>query len=346
MPSVSQPEMFSLLPQARRPWPQALASMAAEILVGLLIFWFGLLRPVVYQAPEKDYHAIALVEVAPPINHQPQPIRKLTVPPPVVQASQHIPQNLQLPRPVKQMPVPEEKAPVVQAALKQPEIPAPPTTAPRQLVRTNTFSTGSSETPTIAKAPSQVQTGGFGDPNGVPSRDNDRSKAVNIARLGSFDLPAGPGSGNGTAGARGVKGVVASSGFGNGVATGDGSGNVSALRVGVRQSGFGDSAAVTSSDRPKAATVTPRLLPVEIVSKPTPIYTEEARKQKIEGEVLVEVTFEASGRIRVLRVVRSLGFGLDEAAVQAAQRIQFKPAQRDGQATDSTAILHIIFQLA
>ena len=149
-----------------------------------------------------------------------------------------------------------------------------------------------------------------------------------------------------SAGARGVKGVVASSGFGNGIATGDGSGNVSASRVGVRQSGFGDSAAVASSDRPRAVAVTPRMLPVEIVSKPNPVYTEEARKQKIEGEVLVEVTFEASGKIRVLRVVRSLGFGLDEAAVQAAQRIQFKPAQRDGQATDSTAILHIIFQLA
>ena len=94
---------------------------------------------------------------------------------------------------------------------------------PRQLVKTDVFSTGSSATPTIAKAPSQVQTGGFGDPNGVKSRPTE-GRAVNIAQSGSFDLPSGPGTGNGTGGAKGVKGVVASSGFGSGVATGDGSG--------------------------------------------------------------------------------------------------------------------------
>ena len=82
----------------------------------------------------------------------------------------------------------------------------------------NTFSTGSSATPTIARAPSQVQTGGFGDPNGIPAKAG-QGKAVNIAAAGSFDLPSGPGSVNGTGGAKGVPGVVASSGFGNGTAT-------------------------------------------------------------------------------------------------------------------------------
>jgi outer membrane biosynthesis protein TonB len=44
--------------------------------------------------------------------------------------------------------------------------------------------------------------------------------------------------------------------------------------------------------------------------------------------------------------MRGLGHGLDEAAVHAAEKIQFKPALRDGQPTDSEAVLHIEFQLA
>jgi TonB family protein len=98
--------------------------------------------------------------------------------------------------------------------------------------------------------------------------------------------------------------------------------------------------------RPKVAEAAPRVTPAEIVSKPTPAYTDEARKARVEGEVLLEVVLEASGKVRVLRVVRGLGHGLDESAVRAAEQINFKPALRDGQPSDSTAVLHIIFQLA
>ena len=90
----------------------------------------------------------------------------------------------------------------------------------------------------------------------------------------------------------------------------------------------------------------PKALPAEIISKPTPVYTQEARSLKIEGEVLLEVVLEASGKLRVVRVVRGLGHGLDDNAVKAAEQIHFKPAMRDGQPTDSTVVLHIIFQLA
>jgi TonB family protein len=87
-------------------------------------------------------------------------------------------------------------------------------------------------------------------------------------------------------------------------------------------------------------------VPAEILSKPTPIYTQEARNLKIEGEVLLEVVLEASGSLHIVRVVRGLGHGLDDNAVKAAEQIRFKPATRDGQPADSTVVLHIIFQLA
>jgi len=44
--------------------------------------------------------------------------------------------------------------------------------------------------------------------------------------------------------------------------------------------------------------------------------------------------------------VRGLGHGLDESALRAAQQIKFKPAQRDGRPVDSSATVHILFQLA
>jgi TonB family protein len=66
----------------------------------------------------------------------------------------------------------------------------------------------------------------------------------------------------------------------------------------------------------------------------------------IEGEVLVEVVLEASGRVRVVRLVKGLGHGLDENAQAAAREIRFRPALKEGVPADSTAVVHILFQLA
>lgn len=85
--------------------------------------------------------------------------------------------------------------------------------------------------------------------------------------------------------------------------------------------------------------------PVEVLSKPTPAYTDEARALKVEGEVLLDVLFDASGHLRVVRVVDGLGHGLDESAIRAAERIQFRPAQSNGRPADSRAIVHIVFRL-
>jgi TonB family protein len=62
--------------------------------------------------------------------------------------------------------------------------------------------------------------------------------------------------------------------------------------------------------------------------------------------VLLEVMFGANGQLHVNRVVRGLGHGLDEAAVTAASQMRFKPAQRFGTSVDSTAVVHVVFQLA
>jgi TonB family protein len=95
-----------------------------------------------------------------------------------------------------------------------------------------------------------------------------------------------------------------------------------------------------------AAVTKPIDRPVEIVFKPTPEYTDEARSARIEGTVSIELEFTATGEVRVLRVVRGLGHGLDEAAQRAALRMRFKPAQSDGRPVDSRATVHITFRLS
>ena len=137
-------------------------------------------------------------------------------------------------------------------------------------------------------------------------------------------------------------------GFGNGVTTGDGSGRVNTSRGTVQKSAFGDAQPVAVAQiRPKPTDdAAAKMVPAEVISKPTPAYTPEARNLRIEGEVVLEVVFEASGKLRIVRVVQGLGHGLDESAVHAAEQIRFKPAKRDGQPSDYTALVHIVFQLA
>lgn len=110
-------------------------------------------------------------------------------------------------------------------------------------------------------------------------------------------------------------------------------------------SNFGDTT-VTNPARRIAAASASATIPVEILEKPRPAYTDEARRLNIQGEVLLQVAFDASGDARVLRVIHGLGHGLDETAIAATRRIRFRPARREGQPVDSSAVVHIVFQLA
>jgi TonB family protein len=285
-----------------------------QSLVVAFVVIAAIANPDVLDAPIHDYHFVTLVSTPPPIPQAPAPVRHFPVPAPKVAEpvtprpeAMRVPSELVRPKKV----VPDEQAPKVTLAAKKELLPDVRPLIPRPPVKTNVFSTGSSATPTMAAAPQKVQTGGFGDPNGVPAQDN-HGRPVTIAQAGSFNMPSGPGYGNGTGGAHGARGVIA------------------------------------ASSQPKAKSAEPvvKTLPAEITFKPRPVYTDEGRQLKIEGEVLVEVVFSATGQIRVLKVVRGLGHGLDESAVRAAEKIQFKPALRDGHPADFEAVLHIVFQLA
>ena len=264
---------------------------------------------------------------------------------PVFQAPKLIvPHEIRAPKPQPQ----EIEPPKVAMNNFAPAVLKPTSGARPVLIHTGEFA-GSSVTPTVNAPIEKVQTGGFGDPNGLKPSANSKPNGKLIASAaGSFDMPVGPGQGNGSGGAKGIKGTVASADFGSGVATGgQGDGRRSGRgSAGVQSSGFGSQQIAQNTPHIQHVDSGPATTSVEITYKPNPAYTDEARNLKLEGEVLLEVEFLASGQLHVNRVVRGLGHGLDETAIIAANKMRFKPAMRNGQAMDSTAIVHVVFQLA
>lgn len=89
-----------------------------------------------------------------------------------------------------------------------------------------------------------------------------------------------------------------------------------------------------------------RTTAVSIDYKPNPAYTDEARRLRIEGEVIVSVRFKSSGQAEALDILQKLGHGLDESSLAAVAELRFHPGTQDGIPTDQIAAVHFIFRLA
>jgi len=323
-------QLFTLLPAARPRWKSFLAGWSVQSLSLLALLCVGAR---VHQDLISDEHfrVTKLVAYEPLVLEQQQPVA------PRVLARSKPPQDnkptLKSEPPVESKPalatlvvaaqvrrIPEHKtpesdspAPELKLESKMPVIPAASTS---QIVAVGTFS---AKSPLLPAAPqiAAVQTGGFGDANGVPASEH--RGVANINERGAADFASGSGHGNGIGGT--TSGVVRSAGFGNPVVVGT-----------VKSAGIAKPISGTNA-------------PVEITFKPRPDYTDEGRKQKINGEVRLQVLFSADGQVHVMRVLQGLGYGLDEQAVKAAEQIKFKPALHEGQPIDSMALVHIIFEL-
>ena len=338
---------FGLLPTKRISWQTLATSYGIELAFLLLLVNIGLLFPEKLTV-KTSYHITALMPLT---GHEPKPLPKpktqlrAKLLPAVPVASPHlvVPREVRLAQP---RPEPEPEAPkVVVNNFQPPQLKEISGGARPQLIHTGEFSTGSSATPTLNAPVQKVQTGGFGDPNGIKGEGKPGAHLV-AASTGSFDMPQGAGYGNGTGGAKGMKGTVASAGFGSGVATGgNGDGRSNGRGNSVATGAFGQQE-LSHGIAKQQMDSGPATNSVEITFKPNPIYTDEARALRLEGEVLLEVMFAANGQLHVNRVVRGLGHGLDEAAIAAANKMRFKPALRNGQPVDSTAVVHVVFQLA
>ncbi len=346
------PARLALLPDGEKRWDRIGASAVMQILaltffVAMPVFFPERMSALKYQVVPLQW-IVTEVPVAPPPPRPPKVARvKAPEPKPVEEAKlnpkqQHIfVQQKALQPQIRQLDVkaPElTKETVFEAKVNTP-INGPK--RPKDEVKVNNLGRGSAAPPSVNLAVNKVQTGGFGDPNGLPGKGNP-NKTTNINRLGSPALPGGPGYGNGTGGDKGVRGTVASTGFGNGVATPPPSGKHGAVQSG----GFADATVADNAPKKKAASGDAPTTLVDILDKPHPQYSAEGRTLRLEGDVVLDLVFQADGTVQVNQIMSGLGHGLDEAAVQAAKQIKFKPAKREGQPVDFPARVRIEFRLA
>jgi len=82
-----------------------------------------------------------------------------------------------------------------------------------------------------------------------------------------------------------------------------------------------------------------------LLFKKEPEYSEEARKAKYQGTVLLYIEVDPSGKATNMRVVRSLGLGLDEKAMEAVRQWKFKPGYKDGKPVTVAATIEVNFRL-
>jgi len=347
---------LAMLPEPKRNWNRIGLSAGVQIAA----FIFVLMIPLFY--PDKmptalHYNIVQLanpvieIPVAPPPPppkiakvKAPQPIPEPVVEPPKLNPRQvHIfmqPKTVIQP---KAQPI-EVKAPVMTQVLDAPRVDVKSTEPkrPKEDVKVGNLSNGNA-TPATVKAPvEQVQTGGFGDPSGLKGK-GDPNKGNIVVRQGLPSLPGGPGYGNGTGGDKGIRGTVASTGFGNNTAVPPQGGG---KKGNIQATGFGDQTVAAEAPKKKAVDAGPADTPVTILDKPKPEYTAEGRTMKLEGDVVLDVVFLANGKIVINHVISGLGHGLDENASRAAQQIHFKPALRAGQPVDYPARVRIEFRLA
>ena len=82
------------------------------------------------------------------------------------------------------------------------------------------------------------------------------------------------------------------------------------------------------------------------IFQPLPLYTEDARKARVEGIVLLQAIIRKDGSVDSFRVIRGLGYGLDESAINTiATKWRFKAGTLNGQPVDVQANIEVSFRL-
>lgn len=149
---------------------------------------------------------------------------------------------------------------------------------------------------------------------------------IDLSKLGSPNgVHSGDSGGNGSGGGIGDYGKGGGVGDKNGPGYGLGDGP-----DGITTEGSGSGGQVTA--------------PV-LLFKTEPEYSEDARRAKLQGTVMLRIEIDARGRPRNPRVMQSLGLGLDERAVDTVMRWKFRAATRNGRPVASIATVEIFFRL-
>jgi TonB family protein len=279
----------------------------------------------------------------PPVHLKAPPLPKLPPPPtpPKITLEQ---QKIQMPKPK-----PEPKPIQMEAKLAMPVVKeAKPAVilAPQPKAALTAAMPAQNNTVKASTAPVHL-----GETFGVTPNPN-AFKPATVAAIGN---PYGGMQGPAVA----PHGVVGSTGIGNGLKSGSNAGTVGKVAsagipgaTGTASANYGKVGSagiptqVAQAPIPVKQTVEPAATNLEVLSKPPVQYTSEARQLRVQGDVVLRVTFLATGQVVVQGVIHGLGHGLDEEARRVAQQIRFRPATQNGKPVDLTTNIVITFQLA
>lgn len=309
----------ALVPESRPRWRSMVAAAGLQIVITICLVVVPILFTETF-APVRRYLATELAK--PDAIARWKPEHKRTVLP---SRSHEIVQALP--------PALEEPIPTPRIVLP---IPQSPLTSPVRSTRRNPAAPDLAEISTTVVSPTPLVTPGLSIPALKRPRDG--------VQTGAFAGHDGVEHGDSTAGLNPGRGGVVNAKFSEGLMGGVRGGT--GTRAGVVQGSFSNDLANDSPSQTKQSGQVPLVTPVHITDKPKPVYTQEGRAKKIEGEVLLQVVFTALGEVQVQSVLRGLGYGLDESAENAARQIKFRPAEKNGQPIDSAAVIHIVFELA
>jgi TonB family protein len=294
-----------------------------------------------------EQHHYEMTELLIPTTPPPQPKVKMPPPPEVPH-----PPELQMEAPKIEMPKPKPEPKPIQMEAKL-AMPTVKMAKPQIILAPQPKAALAAAAMPAQSAHVKVSTAPvhLGQTFGVTPNPN-AMRAATIAAIGN---PYGGMQGPAVA----PHGIVGSTGIGNGTHFGSSAGTVGRVASAGIPGSAGNSPTgtygrVAAAGIPKAAaapvvaqmTATPQATNLEVISKPPVQYTTEARQLKVQGDVVLRVTFMATGQVVVQGIVHGLGHGLDEEARRVAQQIRFRPATRDGRPVDLTTTIRITFQLA
>ena len=343
----SQNATFGLLPEPERSPGSFISSIVINGLILALLLYIGTTARQVIE--QRQYEQTVLIV---PAADEPPPPPKVKLPEPPKVEPPKLPDvkldapkiNMSNPEPKPDLKPIEIEAKVNLPVIKSPKLSVVEAPQPKAVLAS----------PMPAQVPqTRVSTAPvhLGQTFGVTPNPN-ATRPATVAAIGN---PYGGMNGAAIA----PHGVVGGTGIGNGIKPGGSNGGVvgkvaSAGIPGATASSGGNIGRVASTGIPGMTTAvavprmtgTPASTNLEVISKPPPQYTSEAKELKVQGDVILRVTFTAAGQVVVQGIVHGLGHGLDEEARRVAQQIRFRPATRNGQAVDLTTNITISFQLA
>jgi len=335
---------FGLLPEPQRSPASFVTSAAINLSILALLLYVGMTAKRVVEK-----HSFEQTELIFPTTPPPQV--KVKIPPPPKIEQPKLPE-VKLDAPKINLPKPEPKPTPMQMVAKV-NLPVIKQARPSIILapqpKAALTAAAPAQVPQVHASTAPVH---LGETFGVTPNPN-ASRPATVAAIGN---PYGGMNGPAVA----PRGVVGSTGIGNGTKAGSNAGTVGKVASAGIPGGTGTAnvysggkvaaAGIPAMQKAEVATpaanAVPRSTNLEVLSKPPVQYTSEARQLRVQGDVVLRVTFTANGQVIVQGVVHGLGHGLDEEARRVAQQIRFRPATRDGRAVDLTTNITITFQLA